>query len=173
MRPARLAVLVGTLVGTGALYLKHLAVDGAAFRSLGGERVPTIWQELGKWGRPAAALLAASLVALAFRSHNGWWDRAGAIVAVLLGGAAVAGGVLAMGVAGDDAALVAAALEQAAGSGGGGASAGFGFWVVLGGGGIVAAGALWDLVAAWWGAGRGASPGPAASAGEKDAAAFE
>jgi hypothetical protein len=169
MRPARLGILVGTLVGTGALYLKHLAVDGAAFRSLGGGRIPTIWQELGKWGRPGAALLAASLVALAYRSHAGWWDRVGAIAAVALGGAAVAGGVLAMGVAGDDAALVAAALGQ----GGGGASAGLGFWVVLGGGGIVTAGAVWDLVAAWWGPGKGASAGAGASAGEGDATAVE
>lgn len=144
MRPGRLAVLVGTLVATGALYLGHLMVDDAAFRAITGADVPSIWQELGQWGRPAAALLAAGLVAVAFRPSSGPADRLGGIAALLLAVGAAAGVVLAWQVAADDASVVSTAL----GAGGSGASAGLGFWVLLAGAGGAAVGALWDLVAA-------------------------
>ena len=169
MRSGRLAVLVGTLVATGALYLKHLAVDGAAFRAVTGGSVPSIWQELGRWGRPAAALLAAGMVAASFRPGSGLPGRVGSVAGLLLAVGAVAGGLLAWQGAGDDAAVVAAALEQAV-AGGPGAAAGLGFWVLVTGTGVVAVGALWDLVAAWRGEGK-RSPGGTPSVGEEDAAA--
>jgi len=148
VRPGRLVVLVGALVATGALYLKHLEVDDALFRGLGGERVPTIWQEVGKWGRPAVVLAAALLVALCFRPLTGAWDRGGSVVAVMLGVAALAGVLVAARAAGNDAAVVTAALASA-GSPESGAAAGVGFWVAAGGCGVVTAGALWDLARAW------------------------
>jgi hypothetical protein len=167
MRPGRLVVLVGTLVASGALYLQHLAVDGAAFRALSGGSVPTIWQELGRWGRPAAVLLAAALVALSFRPGSGPIDRFGAVGAVLVAAGAVAGGILGWQAAGDDAVAVAVALGQA-GAGNRGASAGPGFWVLLSGTGGAAIGAIWDFLSS----GRGrARPVGSPSVGEEDAAA--
>jgi hypothetical protein len=170
MRPGRLAVLLGTLVATGALYLKHLAVGDAAFRAVTGASVPTIWQELGGWGRPAAALLAAGLVAVSFRPGAGLLDRTGAVVALLLAAAAAAGGALAREAAGDDAAVVTAALG-AAGAEGSHASAGPGFLILLVGTGVVAIGAFWDAAAAWQG-GRPSIPESPPSVGEEDKAAF-
>jgi hypothetical protein len=161
MRPGRLAVLVGTLAATGALYLNHLDVDGAAFRVLTGGSVPSIWQELGKWGRPVAALLAAGLVAVAFRPGAGALDWWGSAVGVLLAGGAVAGGWLVRQAAAADAAVVSAALGEAA-AGGPGASAGAGFWLLLAGTAVAAAGVLWDVVVAW----RGRASAP--SVGEQD-----
>jgi len=158
MRPGRLAVLVGTLVATGALYLRHLAVDAAAFRSLTGVSVPTIWQEVGKWGRPAAVLLAATVVASSFRPAAGQIDR---VVAV--------GAALAWQAAGDDAAIVAAAL-RGAGVADPGASAGGGFWPLVAGAGGAGVGALWDLITSCQGGGP-AGPGEPPSVGEEDAAA--
>ena len=169
MRPGRLVVLAGTLVASGALYLQHLAVDGTAFRALSGGSVPTIWQELGRWGRPAAVLLAAALVALSFRPGSGPIDRLGAAGAVLVAAGAVAGGVLGWQAAGDDAAVVAVALGQA-GVGNRGASAGPGFWLLLSGTGGAAIGAIWDLLSSRQGGGR-AHPGGSPSVGEEDAAA--
>jgi len=170
MRPGRLTVLLGTLVATGALYLTHLAVGEVAFRAVTGAGVPTIWQELGGWGRPAAALLAAGLVAVSFRPGAGLLDGAGAVVALLLAAGAVAGGALAWQAAGDDAAVVAAALG-AGGSEGPAASAGPGFWILLVGTGVVAVGAFWDAAAAWQGRRRGVLEAPP-SVGEENAAAF-
>jgi hypothetical protein len=160
MRPGRLAVLVGTLVATGALYLKHLAVDATAFRALTGGAVPTIWQELGSWGRPAAALLAGGLVAVAFRPGSGLLDRWGGVAGGLLAGVALAGGVLARQAAAADASAVSAALGQAV-EGGAGACAGVGFWLLLAGLAAVGAGVLWDLAGAWLGEGSGGSVGEA------------
>jgi hypothetical protein len=168
MRPGRLVMLVGALVATGALYLKHLAVGDTAFRAVTGGSVPTIWQELGEWGRPAATLLAAGLVVVSFRPGAGLLDRVGAVVALLLSAGAVAGGVLARQVAGDDAAVVAAALGPA-GAGSPDAAAGPGFWLLLAGTAVVAVGAFWDGVAAWLGR-RSAGPGAPPSVGEEDAA---
>jgi hypothetical protein len=169
MRPGRLVVLVGTLVASGALYLQHLAVDGPAFRALSGGSVPTIWQELGRWGRPAAVLLAAALVALSFRPGSGPIDQFGAVGAVLVAAGAVAGGVLGWQAAGDDAAVVAAALGQA-GAGNGGASAGPGFWLLLSGTSGAAIGAIWDFLSSRRSGGRAHPVGPS-SVGEEDAAA--
>lgn len=166
MRPGRLVVLVGTLVATGALYLKHLSVDAVTFRVLTGGGVPSIWQELGGWGRPAVALLAGGLVAFAFRPGAGALDRWGAIAGVLWATAAVAGGVLARQVAASDAAVVSTALGRAV-EGGGGASAGAGFWLLIAGASVAAAGAGWDLAAAWRGGSR------ADSVGEEDPPAVE
>jgi len=159
-------VLVGTLAATGALYLKHLVVDAAGFRLLTGSGVPTIWQELGRWGRPAAALLAAGLVAAAFRPGSGRLDRWGGIVAGLLAGGAVAGTVLAWQGASADAAVVSAALGQAMGASGG-ASAGPGFWLLGAGSVAAAAGVVWDLAGALR---AGAAAG---SVGEQDAPAVQ
>jgi len=166
MRPGRLTVLVGTLVATGALYLKHLAVDATTFRLLTGEEAPTIWQELGSWGRPAAALLAGGLVAVAFRPGTGALDRWGGVVAGLLAAAAVAGSVLARQEAAGDAAVVSSALGQAV-EGGAGASAGAGFWLLVAGAAATLVGVGWDLAAIRRGA------GPAGSVGEGDAAAVQ
>ena len=168
MRPGRLAVLVGTLVATAALYLQHLAVDGAAFRALTGGSIPSIWQELGRWGRPGAVLAAAALVGLSFRPESAAFDRAGGIGVVLLAAGALAGGVLAWQAAGEDAATVTAALGQT--GIGGRASAGPGFWMLLAGTGGSVIGAVWDLVASRRRAGR-ARPGEPPSVGEEDAAA--
>jgi len=169
MRPGRLAVLVGTLVATGALYLRHLAVDAAAFRSLTGVSVPTIWQELGKWGRPAAVLLAAALVASSFRPASGQIDRVAAVCAALLATGAVAAAALAWQAAATDAAIVAAAL-RGAGVADPGASAGRGFWPLVAGAGGAGVGALWDLITSCQGGGP-AGPGEPPSVGEEDAAA--
>jgi len=166
MRSGRLTVLVGTLAATGALYLKHLAVDAASFRLLTGEEVPSIWQELGSWGRPATALLAGGLVAVAFRPGSGAIDRWGGAVAGLLAAAAVAGSVLARQAAATDATVVSAALGRAV-EGGGGASAGAGFWLLVAGAAATLAGVGWDLA----GARRGG--GPAGSVGEGDTAAVQ
>ena len=158
MRPGRLIVLIGTLVATGALYLTQLAVDAAAFRLLTGEGAPTIWQELGSWGRPAAALLAGGLVAAAFRPGSGALDQWGGGAAGLLAGAALAGSVLARQAAAADAAAVSAALGQVV-EGGGSASAGAGFWLLIAGSVATLAGAGWDLAAARRGAGSAGSVG--------------
>lgn len=166
MRPGRLILLVGTLAATGALYLPHLAVDATTFRLLTGERTPTIWQELGNWGRPAAVLLAAGLVAVAFRPGAGALDRWGGVVGGMLAAAALAGSVLARQQAAGDAALVSSALGQAV-EGGAGASAGSGFWLLLAGVGAVVAGVVWDLADAW----RGGAGG--GSVGEEDATSVQ
>ncbi len=171
MRPGRLALLVGTLVATAALYLKHLAVDASVFGLLTGGSVPTIWQELGKWGRPAAALAAAALVALAFRPASGGLDRWGGLTAGLLAGGAAAGGVLARQGAATDAGVVSAALGRVAEEGGG-ASPGVGFWLLLGGVALVGAGVAWDLTAARWGRAQGGAGGPS-SVGEENPAALQ
>lgn len=163
MRPGRLAVLVGTLLAAGALYLRHLVVDGAAFSAATGNGVPSIWQELGKWGRPTAAVLAAALVATSFRPNEGLLDRVGAAAAVLLAAAGAAGALAARQAAADDAAVLSAALGSTP------ASAGVGYWVLLAGAVGAAAGAVWDLAAAW-----GIGPARrAASVGEEDAAAVQ
>lgn len=166
MRPGRLVVLVGTLVATGALYLKHLSVDPATFRALTGGAVPSIWQELGRWGRPAAALLAAGLVAFAFRPGTGALDRWGAAAGALLAAGGVAGGMLARQAAGADAAVVAAALDRAV-EVGGSVSPGAGFWVLVAGAAVAVVGVGGDLAAAW----RGRSP--AGSVGEEDPPAVQ
>jgi len=171
MRPGRLALLVGILLATAALYLRHLAVDATAFGLLGGGSVPTIWQELGRWGRPAAALLIAALVALAFRPVSGPLDRWGGVAAGLLAAGAVAGGVLARQAAAADAAVVSAALGRVAEQGGS-AAAGGGFWLLLGGAGLAAAGVAWDLAAVRHSRSERAVARPS-SVGEEDPAALQ
>lgn len=146
MRPGRLATLIGTLAATAALYLPHLAVDEAGFRAATGSPLPSIWAELGGWGRPAAALLAAALVAAAFRPVVGRGDAWGGLAAAVLAAGGVAGGWLARTAAVADASAVAAALGEAGSTGR--AMPGPGFWVLLAGAALAAGGALWDLVAA-------------------------
>jgi hypothetical protein len=164
MRPGRLATLAGILVATGALYFPHLAVDSSSFRLLTGGSLPSIWQEVGAGARPPAVLVAAALVALAFRPDSGAFDRWGGVTAVVFAGGAVAACVLAREAAAADAAVVSAALLGVQ-EGGGGAAAGTGYWLLIGGTAAAAAGAIWDLV----GVRRRASP--AGSVGEEDAAA--
>lgn len=171
MRPGRLALLVGILLASAALYLKHLAVDAAAFGVLGGGSVPTIWQELGRWGRPAAVLLIAALVALAFRPVSGLLDRGGGLAAGLLAAGAVAGGVLARQAAAADAAVVSAALTRLVHQGGS-ASAGFGFWLLLGGTALAGVGVAWDLAAIRQGGSERGASRPS-SGGEDDPAALQ
>lgn len=171
MRPGRLILLVGTLLAAAALYLKHLAVDPATFALLTGGSVPTIWQELGRWGRPVAALLAAGLVAVAFRPGAGGLDRWGGVAGVLPIAGAIAGCVLTRQAAAGDAEVVSAALGQAV-TGAGGAGVGAGFWVLIGGAGLAGAGLVWDLAAAWRGEAGDGGGGPA-SVGEQDPAALE
>ena len=168
MRPGRLAVLVGTLVATGALYLQHLAVDDAALGALTGGSLPSIWGELGRWGRPGAVLAAAALVGLSFRPESGAFDRPGGVGTLLLAAGALAGGVLAWQVAGEDAATLTAALGQAGIEGQ--ASAGPGFWMLLAGTGGAVIGAVWDLIASRWNRGR-TPTGEPPSVGEEDATA--
>lgn len=165
MRPGRLVALAGVLVATGALYLPHLAVDADAFRLLTGGRLPSIWQELGGGARATAVLVAAALLALAFRPGAGAFDRWGAPAAAVLAGGAVAGCVLARLAAVDDAVVVSLALAQT--GEGAGAAAGAGYWLLVGGAAAATAGTIWDLVGSRAGVGLGRS------VGEEDAAVVQ